>query len=105
MKPRRNPTLRALLLAGIVAGVAPLTGCTPRVAALTPDGKAARQGSSSAASACTQQESAARSAALEATHVGGAAGGESPEAAMAASMAQSRAAIAENEYRNCLVSH
>lgn len=99
MMHRRNRARLALRIA-IAAGPAALMGCASLSGASTAGGPPAAP---SGTAACAQLEMAANAAALEAAGAG--IPTDSVGAAMAASMAQSRAAIAQNEYRNCLASH
>ena len=99
MMHRRNRTRLAILIA-VAVGPAALTGCAALSRASKAGGPPA---TTSATAACAQSEMAASAAALEAAGAG--VPTDSVGAAMRASMAQSRAAIAQNEYRNCLASH
>lgn len=97
MTHRRGFTRLTLVIAGLVA----LEACGAVAPAIKLDDSPAARAKTNP---CAQQESAARSAALDASHAANKPA-TSPQTAMAASLAQSRAAIAESEYRNCLVSH
>lgn len=96
----RHTFIRLSRLIAIVVGPVSFACCTRPVGTMTSESPAP----TSATAACSQQEMTAHSAALD-VFIHPASPTDSVTAAIASSMRESRAAIAESEYRTCLASH